>query len=153
DPLAKQPNEILITYGDGRVGFTSQLSIGDVGEVEPAGERDHRMTGLAVGDFNGDHRSDIAFVESNDIFEAPTPTGDAYVLINNGNGNFTIKKAADEYTPSQIVVSDLNQDGLDDILVAGWGCQGDGGACPNGAPHVQYHRNKGDGSFDSQNIL
>jgi hypothetical protein len=92
DPTAKQTNEILVTYGDGRQGFSSQVSISDVGDVEPAGERDRRIEKLAVGDFNGDGRADIAFIEGGGGLDLQV--GDIFTLMNTGN-SFTQRKVSD----------------------------------------------------------
>jgi hypothetical protein len=151
DPTAKQPNEILVTYGDGRNGFSSQLSIGDVGDVEAAGERDRRLRRLAVGDFNGDGRPDIAFIEGgggSEVF-----VGDIFLLVNRGTG-FMQKKVTDVPDPNDITVNDVNQDGLDDILLARFGCP-ENDFCGNAAnrPVVDYFRNSGDGTFSSQTVI
>src|ERR1051325_11682624 len=79
DPTAKQTNEILVTYGNGGNGFSSQLSISDVGDTESPGAQDRRMRKLTVGDFNGDRRPDLAFIEG--VGLEPNPTGDIFVLL------------------------------------------------------------------------
>ena len=149
DPTAKQPNEILVTYGDGRNGFSSQLSISDVGDTESPGAQDRRMRKLTVGDFNGDRRPDLAFIEG--VGLEPNPTGDIFVLLNLGN-NFTQKKVSDLPEPNDISIGDVNQDGLDDILVARFGCPDE---CGDSAvrPAVDLFQSKGDGTFSKETVM
>src|SRR5258706_12896254 len=71
------------------------------------------LTGLAVGDFNGDGKPDIAVTDN--------AQKQVVVYLNNGNGSFS----SPIITPIQmgalgagaIVVGDFNEDGKQDLIV------------------------------------
>jgi hypothetical protein len=69
---------------------------------------------VATGDFNGDGKLDIA-VSGNGA--GPGYLG---ILFGNGDGSFQIPLIYTDYAPggAQVVVSDINGDGIGDILVA-----------------------------------
>jgi len=151
DPNAKQPNEIQISYGDGKGGFSSQQTLNDLGEVEPAGAFDCRMTKLAAGDFNHDGRPDLVFIEGNRTTR--TLSGDVVLLLNDGSKHFIQQPPTDIDEPNDITTADVDQDGLDDIVVVTFGCNLDDG-CPNAdQPAVTVFFNKGNGPFSPKTIM
>ncbi|HSS98370.1 MAG TPA: VCBS repeat-containing protein, partial [Terriglobales bacterium] len=72
----------------------------------------------------------------------------------NTGSSFTQKKVSDVPDPNDISVNDVNQDGLDDILLARFGCP-ENEFCGDAAdrPVVDYFRNKGDGTFAAQIVI
>ncbi len=70
---------------------------------------------LAVGDFNGDGKTDLAVVSST---IGPNNTYSLSVLINKGDGTFQAPATyATADVPSSVVVADLNGDGKPDLVV------------------------------------
>ena len=68
----------------------------------------------AIGDFDGDGKLDIALTAN-----ASGP-GNLEILFGNGDGTFQVPVVFTDYAPvgAPVVVSDLNGDGTDDLLVA-----------------------------------
>jgi hypothetical protein len=67
--------------------------------------------GIAVGDFNGDHKQDIVATDYKDSF--------VDVLLGNGNGTFApAVKYSVAAGPSSVAVGDFNHDGKLDLAVA-----------------------------------
>jgi hypothetical protein len=68
---------------------------------------------VAVGDFNGDGRLDVA--------TAQQLTDSVSVLLGNGNGTFArplvFKASGQNFTPSSMLVSDINRDGRPDLVI------------------------------------
>jgi len=135
---ATEPNFVLITYGDGRGGFSSQLLIGDVGDPGEPGENNRLIKKVAVGDFNHDGRPDIAFSETGGGFDVEL--GDVFILLNRGNNQWDEQKPIDISVPVDMATSDVNQDGFDDILVTFSGCH-------TPCLGTEYERSNGDGTF------
>jgi FG-GAP-like repeat/Divergent InlB B-repeat domain len=70
---------------------------------------------VAVGDFNGDGKPDLAVVSST---LGPNNTYSLSVLINKGDGTFQAPVTyATADVPSSVVVADLNSDGKPDLVV------------------------------------
>jgi hypothetical protein len=94
------------------------------------------VDGLAVGDFNGDGKPDIATGNYN--------TNDTSVLLGNGAGGFTFaNKYPVSFGPKAVVVADFNADTKLDLAVAGsdsWG----------GVPGISLLLGNGDGSFQPE---
>jgi hypothetical protein len=80
------------------------------------------FTALAVGDFNGDGRADLAVVDSGtpDSHGIPIPgTGGVSVLLGNGDGTFQPQRViTTEGAPDAILSGDFNRDGRADLVVA-----------------------------------
>jgi len=121
-------NEIQISYGDGKGGFSGQQTLNDLGEVEPAGGFDRRMTKLAVGDFNHDGHLDLVFIEGNRTTRVLS--GDFVLILNDGSKHFTQQPPTDIEEPNEVITADVNQDGVDDIVIVTFGCTLDDG-CPD----------------------
>jgi hypothetical protein len=110
DPTNKS---VAVLYGNGDGTFQSAIDI-------YAGATITDVTGVAVGDFNKDGNPDIV------VAALPTIgwTGGINVLLSNGNGTF---QAPVSYTnPSgvndgQVVIADLNADGILDVVETSWG--------------------------------
>jgi hypothetical protein len=135
---ATEPNFVLITYGDGRGGFSSQLLIGDVGDPGEPGENNRLIKKVTVGDFNHDGRPDIAFSETGGGFDVEL--GDVFILLNRGNNQWDEQKPIDISVPVDMATSDVNQDGFDDILVTFSGCH-------TPCLGTEYERSNGNGTF------
>ena len=83
--------------------------------VDPleAGEFQHPASGVAVGDFNGDNKPDLAV--------ANETSNTVSVLLGNGNGTFAAKVdyATGGY-PNAVAVGDFNGDNKPDLDVANY---------------------------------
>lgn len=91
---------LLIDYGRGDGTFYVQ------GEIATA----DRIWSIAVGDFNGDGKSDIV--------TGFLTTPQIGVFTNDGQGGFQVSNASSGGTQNQIVSVDLNKDGKPDLAVA-----------------------------------
>jgi hypothetical protein len=100
---------------------------------------------VVIDDFNGDHRSDIVALLSQQWEEV-------YYFQNTGNGNFTSQRiwgsTNEDYGSSGISVADLNRDGRPDVVYS----NGDGfgpAATPGPRPWhgLQWFENTGNGGF------
>ena len=104
---------ILLGNGDGTFSGPSFVAVGGSGAFCYAG--------LAVGDFNGDGKLDVAATGVNVLIPSPDPFA-GFVAIMLGNGDGTFKAATDIPTggdyPSSIAVADLNHDSKPDLVVA-----------------------------------
>ena len=97
---------VLLGYGNGSFAAIITYSTGD-GSYPIA---------VAVGDFNNDDRLDIVV--------ANYDTNNVGVLLGYGNGSFSIVKTystGEGSTPYAVTVSDFNNDGQLDIVVANYG--------------------------------
>src|SRR2546428_274907 len=83
---------------------------------------------VAVGDFNGDGKNDLAV--ANDI------SNNVSILLNNGGGTFTGPVNYPANSPFSVSVGDFNRDGKKDLVVAN-----------SGAANVSILLGKGDGTF------
>jgi hypothetical protein len=92
---------------------------------------------IAVGDFNGDGRPDLAIANSGD--QSAGDDGSVSILLGNGHGTFQASTGLDAgKNPWSIAVGDFNHDGKYDLAVM------DGGET-----NVSILFGKGDGSFQS----
>jgi FG-GAP-like repeat/FG-GAP repeat len=96
-------NNVTVLLGDGNGGFTAAT-----GSPFPAG---NGPASLAVADFNGDGKADLAVVNS---------TSNGLVLLGNGSGGFTAAGSpfAAGTSPQSVAVGDFNGDGKADLVVA-----------------------------------
>jgi hypothetical protein len=114
---------VLLGNGNGTFQAPSFFNVG----MGPAG--------LAVGDFNGDGKLDIA--------TANMASNTVSILLGNGDGTFqTAKSALAGVNPSAIAVGDFNGDGNLDLAVTDENLQG-------GAGQVSVLWGRGDGTFRS----
>lgn len=111
--------EILLGNGDGsfRQGATYPVGAGP--------------TSVAVADFNGDHKSDLAVAESEGVGVG--------VFLGNGDGTFGPRVDYPAYGPVWVAAADLNRSGKVDIVGANI-------AFPSG---VTVLMGNGDGTFQS----
>ena len=93
---------ILLGKGDGTFGDAVNYSV----SVFPAS--------IAVGDFNGDGKSDLAVVNQD--------SGNVSILLGNGDGTFgTAVNYNAGFGPDAVVIGDFNGDGKSDLAVANAG--------------------------------
>jgi hypothetical protein len=98
--------------------------------------------GVAVGDFNGDGKLDIAISQSG----AGSAVGTIQVYLGNGNGTFQAPRSTPTYAdssvqPGQMLIGDFNGDGKLDLLVTQNNQEGFEAASP------QVFFGNGDGTF------
>jgi len=107
---------------------------------------------LAVGDFNGDGKPDLAVLSDGDTAVNGTSSGNGSVSILLGNGDGTFQSARSFTVPtnlSGIAAGDFNEDGRDDLAVLRFASatntadQGD----------ITIFLSNGDGTFRVANIL
>ena len=100
---------------------------------------------VAVGDFNGDGKADLAV--ANECPEINCNTGAVSVLLGNGDGTFQAARSYSSggYEAYAIAVGDVNNDGKADLIVTN-GCQSPN-HCANGVVGVLL--GNGDGTFQS----
>ena len=109
DPTCKSPGSVSILLGDGKGNFTLASS--------PA-------TGMwpyavAVGDFNGDGKLDLAVVNTCGDDPSCVSAGTVSVFLGDGAGNFTLASSLPAGSrPQSVVVGDFNGDGTLDLAVA-----------------------------------
>jgi hypothetical protein len=147
DPSAKQTNKIQISYvnAQGRVSSTKILS--GLGHQDGSLEKDRRLVKLAVGDFNGDRLPDIVFIErGGDV--GGIPTGDIYVVMNQGGGNFKTIFVSEQHEPADIGVSDVDGDGFDDLIFTVDRCGFDL-SCFQPTLGIAYYHSSGNGQFQA----
>ena len=72
--------------------------------------------GIAVGDFNGDSKPDVAIIES---AAAGATDGTVMIYLNDGTGALTLAGQAPDVglSPTSVTAADLDGDGKDDLVV------------------------------------
>ena len=146
DPDAQQTNEIQISYVNGQGHVIRSQLLSGFGHVESVNEKDRRLSKLVVGDFNGDRLPDIAFIERGGL-EMGVPKGDLFVLMNQGGGVFKQSPKVDDLAePTDLVASDIDGDGFDDLIVTRAGC-GTLDICRGQELGFNYYHSLGNGTF------
>ena len=117
--------DLLVVFpGNGDGTFGTAISTLTSSWVSTGG---YGQAAITTGDFNGDHKTDIAFVDQNQKLE---------ILISNGDGTFTAltpTPSGNSWTVS-LFTADLNHDGKTDLIGIGSG-------------YLDTYLGNGDGTF------
>ena len=110
-------------------------------------------TGLAVGDLNGDKRSDLLVADEGvwDPSGTQQVNGALHVYLGNSSGTFTAPTSTPTTSASNYSVAglvDLNNDGKLDLVVAG-NVIGDGTTTPTSTANLYTLLGNGDGTFQT----
>jgi FG-GAP-like repeat/Abnormal spindle-like microcephaly-assoc'd, ASPM-SPD-2-Hydin len=101
------PGAVTILLGDGTGNFTVASTVG-------VGIKPYQ---IAVGDFNGDGKVDLAVVNQCGADGCPGP-GSVSILMGDGTGNFTLQSTVPTgNSPLSTAVGDFNGDGNLDLVV------------------------------------
>ncbi len=101
-----QGNNVTLLLGDGKGGFTAATG-------SPLRGRARAPHSLAVGDFNGDGKPDLAIANG--------ASNNVTVLLGNGSGGFTAAPGSPFAVgsgPQSVAVGDFNGDGKPDLAIA-----------------------------------
>jgi FG-GAP-like repeat/FG-GAP repeat len=108
-----QPGGIAVLLGKGDGTFQTPVNITLPGPIIQQIVGSASSAALAVGDFNGDGKLDIATAING------ADSNQVAVLLGNGDGTFRIPLLTDTNTsPPMMVVTDQNDDGIPDLLLA-----------------------------------
>jgi hypothetical protein len=103
--------------------------------------------GLAVGDFNGDGKQDIAVV-TDDSAHAPPYSGSLEIFLGRGDGTFTPGPVYPTGPARAVVASDFNHEGRTDLAVAHLRYYANGSSMPSPAEDgITVFLGNGDGTF------
>jgi hypothetical protein len=109
DPNCVSPGTVTILLGDGTGNFTTASS--------PA--TGNQPYSVAVGDFNGDGKLDLAVANQCGSDPSCASPGTVSILLGDGTGNFTTASSlATGNAPQSVAVGDFNGDGRLDLAVA-----------------------------------
>ena len=126
------PHEFVFFAGHGDATFEPPLRI-------PVPGQNTTATGVAIADFDGDGKPDVAFSEGLSF----SSTGQMTVLRGDGLGGFqlTAAMAVNDSLFAGLVAADFDGDGFPDIASAG-------GDALGGSDELLVFRGRGDGTFD-----
>jgi len=128
---------VFLTNADGTFGTPQSFRSGGEGSQS-----------VAVGDFNGDGKLDLALV--NTCFGASDcSTGGLSILVGNGDGSFARAHnyRSGGYLGTALGIGDFNRDGILDLAVSNYCTIGAAPYCANG--ELSLFLGRGDGSFKS----
>jgi hypothetical protein len=131
DVLGLFNNNLMVYLGKGDGTFAAGVSY-------PVGNTSFSSEAITLGDFNGDHKVDVAVSLSGD-----NVAGQEIVLLGNGDGTFQSGKASTGvYYPASVVEADFNGDGKLDLVIASSPCAG---SCTPATTSILL--GNGDGTF------
>lgn len=117
-------NAVYVSLGDGKGGVLAQKvtsGIG-IGPQPPPDSNTFLLSKIATADFNRDGKDDLYYVQCCDTFVI-VQQGAFGVLVSNGDGTFTDHVIGGPIVPpNDLVVVDINQDGLSDAILPFFGC-------------------------------
>lgn len=148
EPLAADFNgdsrvDIAFLAGNGTFHLYTSVAGGGYAAIDSASLISGQVSGVesvAVADFNGDSRPDLAFVD---------PRAGLFVALNSGAGRFpniTRVETANDYV--HVSAADLNGDGRADLFVSN-----NGGSSNSNAGNVAVFTNSGSGTFTKTSTL
>ena len=107
--------------------------------------------GIVTGDFNGDGKPDLAFVNNFGPANAAPTSADVGILINDGSGGFkpVVNSPALTTVATELTAADVNGDGKLDLVVPLYGACFKGSCSPQGAA-VAILLGKGDGTLQAE---
>jgi len=107
-------NNISVFWGNGDGTFQQPPLIVPSGGALP--------NGVVVGDFDGDHKLDLAVANSGNPNLIPPDPGNVAVLLGNGDRTFQAPQTyAAGHTPLTVAVGDFDGDRVPDLAVANFG--------------------------------
>src|SRR6202167_799431 len=137
--------------GEGSVSILLGKGDGTLGRAEQYPSRARGTAFVAIGDLNGDGKSDLILSSNNCLPTGCRALGILSILLGNGDGTSqpatTFFSAGDR--PNSIVVADVNNDGKLDLVVSNGCSTSTGGCLPGDMGVVSVFLGKGDGSFQS----
>jgi FG-GAP-like repeat/FG-GAP repeat len=117
-------NAVYVSLGNGKGAVLAQKvtsGIG-IGPQPPPDSNTFLLSKIATADFNRDGKDDLYYVQCCDTFVI-VQQGAFGVLISNGDGTFTDHVIGGAIVPpNDLVVVDINQDGLSDAIFPFDGC-------------------------------
>jgi hypothetical protein len=133
DPTSGTTGGLSLLPGDGAGNFGNPVVI----YVSPA---NHLIdsSSLAAGNFDGDSRADVAFLDDFDCDKGNCYSA-LHILYNNGGSHFTDKASSPTFAgPFFFLAGDLNSDGRTDIFGVS-GLENDGLTLLYGQPDRSFH--------------
>src|SRR5215469_4393766 len=91
---------VLLGNGNGTFQTPTETNLGGAGFT------------CVVGDFNSDHKLDVAFITKTNVFSPPSIA----IALGHGDGQFGPSTFVDAYFDSFLAVDDINADGNTDLI-------------------------------------
>jgi hypothetical protein len=114
DPTCNSAGSVSVFLGDGAGNFT----------LASSSATGISTTAVAVGDFNGDGKLDLAVTSCTVAHCSSVAPGEVSILLGDGTGNFTLASSpATDRWPNSVVVGDFNRDGKLDLASANDGAE------------------------------